>query len=169
MISAETVTRVVERLSNSSPANAQRLMKTMSREQPLLVTYLLAGSQDKAFDQDESDDLFFIGTVLLQVAKEAHLVTGPVTEEELERAEKANEDFLEKLDSDSEGDFISAAEFSIREHPEPELLRYMTEALMQDDEGNPENPPFREESLGPAFLYLRVVLDALVLHAKSLE
>ena len=64
--------------------------------------------------------------------------------------------------SDSAGDFLSAAQSMIESYTEPELLRYVTQALMEDEDGNPDNPPIRDESLGLAFLHLKIVMDAFV-------
>jgi len=37
---------------------------------------------------------------------------------------------------------------------------------MEDEEGNPDNPPFSEEHLGAAFLCLKIVLDAFIAAQK---
>jgi len=49
--------------------------------------------------------------------------TRKVTEQELKRAEKANETLLKKMESDSEGDVFSAAESVALNSPEPEVFR----------------------------------------------
>ncbi len=64
--------------------------------------------------------------------------------------------------SDSSGDFLSASESLVEKYPEPEVLRYITAALMEDEDGNPDNPPIRDENLGQAFLHLKIVLDAFI-------
>ena len=162
MISAETVDRVLERVSTVSAAGAQQLANQMARDQPMILAYLLAASQNKVFTRDEGETLFFVGMVVSQIMKEGGFGSTKITEEDMDKAEKANDHLLEKLESDSEGDFISGAEATVGNCPEPEVLRYITQALMEDEEGNPDNPPFSEESVGQAFLYLRIVLDAFV-------
>ncbi len=162
MISGETVENVLERVSSFSASGAQELVNQMAKEQPMVLAYLMAASRNKVFTRDEGETFFFIGMVICQIMKEGGFGARQITEDDMDRAEKANDDLLEKLESDSEGDFIIGADSAIENYPEPEVLRYMTEALMEDEEGDAENSPFSEESLGHAFLYLKIVLDALV-------
>ncbi len=162
MISTDVVTQTVQRMSAMQPVEARALVKRMGQEQPVIVAYLLATSENKAFDQDEGQTLFYVGLVITQIMKQGLMEPGKITEKRLMRAEKANEDLLDKMASDSAGDFASAAESLVEKYPEPEVLRYVTEALMEDEEGDPDNPPIRDENLGLAFLHLKVVLDAFV-------
>ena len=85
-----------------------------------------------------------------------------ITEARLAKAEKVNDDLLEMLGSDSAGDFFRVADSLIADYPEPEVLRYMTEALREDEDGNPDNFPIREEGLRLAHLHLKIFPDALV-------
>ncbi len=197
MISSETVTRLVKRMSSMTGGQAQAAVKQMTKEQPFILAFLLAVSKNKAFDRDEGEIFFYIGMTTWQIirqdAKYRRRITeglsragrkvSPQSHEDTkvcenfifsllflralvplwqmtgsrpsfsERAEKANEVLLEKMASDSSGDFLSAAESIVKKYPEPEVLRYVTEALMEDKEGNPENPPIRDE---------KIVLDAFV-------
>jgi hypothetical protein len=83
-----------------------------------------------------------------------------VTERTLKKTGFANEALLAKMAADSEGDLFSAAEAVVSSAAEMEVLRYITQALMEDEGGNAENPPFSEERLGAAFLHLKNVVDA---------
>ncbi|MBI2619781.1 MAG: hypothetical protein HYW57_06840 [Ignavibacteriales bacterium] len=162
MISAKTISQTVEKLSAQDPAQAQALVKQMSKEQPFVLAYLLASSENERFDKEESEAFFFAGVVVWHLMKQKPTGLRKVTEKGLTHAEKANEALLEKMASDSEGDFFSAAEAMALNSAEPEVLRYITQALMEDDEGNPDNAPFGEEHLGQGFLHLKIVLDAFV-------
>jgi hypothetical protein len=162
MISAETVTRTLERISAMNPAQVQVMVNEMSKEQPFILAYLLATSENEAFDEGETETFIHAGVVIWQLMRQNPNGTRSITERRLKKAEKANEALLEKMASDSEGDFISAAEATVVNSPEPEVLRYITEALMEDEEGNPDNPPISEEHLGAAFLHLKIVLDAFI-------
>ena len=162
MISFESIIQTEEKISAMNEAHTQILVNQMKKEQPYVLVYLLAIGQREEFDDDEIDILFHIGSVLWQVMRQNHNGTRKVTEQALEKAEKANETILEKMESDSEGDFFSAAENLALSHAEPEVLQYITATLMEDDDGNPDNPPFREDKLGAAFLHLKIVLDAFI-------
>ena len=80
----------------------------------------------------------------------------------MDEAEKVNEALLDKMAADSEGDLLSAAEAVALNSREPEVLRYIVESIMEDEEGNPENAPFPKEHIGTAFLHLKIVLDAFI-------
>ncbi len=162
MISAETVTRTLEKMSTMTPPQIQTIINRMSKEQPVILAYLLASSENDAFDENESQILVFVGVVVWQLMRQRPKGTRMITEKRLEKVEKSNEAQLEKMAGDSPGDFFSAAEASVKSYPEPEVLRYVVEAMMEDEEGNTDNPPIREENLGYAFLYMKNVLDAFV-------
>ena len=82
-----------------------------------------------------------------------------VTRKKMEKAEDANIDRLEQLASGTEGELIESAQHLISTHPEPEVLRYVVEAIMEEDE---EEPGFRDENKGLAFIHLKILLDAFV-------
>ncbi len=167
MISAERVTRTVERMSAMGPAELQALANRMQSEQPFVMVYLLAITQREGFTDEESQLFFFVGTVIWQLMRENPNGKRRITEKIMKRVEHANEALLEKMGSDSEGDFFSAAETVALQSQEPEVFRYMVEAIMEDDEGNPENPPFSEDHLGVAFLHLKIVLDAFIANQEK--
>lgn len=160
MISADTVDSVVERISTMSTDQAKALVMKMSKEQPMVLAYLLAMSENEAFDQDEGQTFLFIGIAVWQIMKAGVKGLKKISEERINRVEEDNEDLLDKMASDSPGDFVSAAESMVENYPEPELLRYVTTALMEDEDA--DNPPIRSENLGIAFLHLKIVLDAFV-------
>ncbi len=162
MISAETVTQTLERLSGADPAQVQAMVDQMGKEQPIILAYLLATGENEAFDKDETETFFHAGVVIWQLIRQSPDGTRRISERGLKKAEKANEALLEKMASDSEGDFLSAADATAVNSPEPEVLRYITQALMEDEKGNPDNPPISEEHLGAAFLHLKIVLDAFI-------
>ncbi|HQT91446.1 MAG TPA: hypothetical protein PL001_05405 [Candidatus Kryptobacter bacterium] len=144
----------------------QALADRMRIEQPFAMVYLLAITQREGFTDQEIEIFFFVGTVIWQLMRENPNGKRKITERDLHKAEEANEALLEKMAADSEGDFLSAAETVALDSPEPEVFRYIVQAIMEDDEGNPDNPPFSEEHLGAAFLHLKVVLDAFIANQK---
>jgi len=162
MISAETVTQTLEKMSVITPAEVQKMINLMSKEQPVILAYLLAAGENEEIDENEAQILLFVGVVVWQLLRQSKGGVRKITEKQLEKVEKSNEAQLEKMAADSAGDFFSAAEASAVNCPEPEVLRYILEALMEDEEGNTDNPPFREESLGLAYLHLKNVLDAFI-------
>jgi hypothetical protein len=161
MISAETVTRVWQDMAQVSADEAPRFVQQMEEEQPAVMVYLLAVGE-ALFNQHEQEIIFYLGMVVWQVMKQGQRRLRKVTEERLDQAEEANLDFLERLSASPEADFESAIQAMMDTYPEPEVLRYIVEAIMEDEDYDPEDPPIREEYRGMAFVHLKTVLDAFI-------
>ena len=69
--------------------------------------------------------------------------------------ESADEEFLELLASDTDADFISAIRTLLESYPEPEVLRYILEALNEETDRDPDDLLIREEYRGPALFILK--------------
>ncbi len=162
MISADTIDLVLEGMSSKTPAQAQALVNRMSKEQPEILAYLLAMSEYEDFNQEETEMFLYIGIVIWQIMKQRPGGCARVREKHLEEVHRANEEVLEKMASDSAGDFVGATVSMVESYPEPEVLRYLTEALMENDEGAPDRVRMRPDNLGYAFLHLKIVMDALM-------
>lgn len=162
MISAETVTQTWERMAVTPADQAQQMVEQMSEEQPVILAYLLAMSEQPPFNSHEGQIVFYIGMVVWQIMQQSTKRLRKVTPTQLEQAEKANETFLETLSSDTEADFFSATKAMLETYPEPEVLGYITEALLDEEDYDPDDPPIRDENRGLAFLYLKIVLDAFI-------
>jgi hypothetical protein len=159
-ISAQTVTHVWQEIAQAQPDEVPQLVEQMKQEQPVIMVYLLA-LDDMPFSQYEREIVFYLGLVIWQIMKESPRRLLKVSRKKLRRAEAANEEVLSYLASDTEADFVSATQRMLETYPEPEVLRYLLEALMEEDD-DPENPPIREEYRGLAFILLKTMLDALV-------
>jgi hypothetical protein len=44
----------------------------------------------------------------------------------------------------------------LKNYPEPEVLRYILEAIMEEAEYEPDDPPIRDEYRGMAFVHLKI-------------
>lgn len=164
MISPDTVQLTRRRIAALQPEEVQPLINRMAKNQPVILAYLLAASQAKPLRREEGETFFYIGVVVWEIMKQGTTVPRKVTEKQLWQAEKVNENILDKMASDSAGDFASATVSLVEQYPEPEVLRYIVEALIEGEDG--ENPPIRDENLGLAFLHLKIVLDALIANAR---
>ncbi|MFB0534719.1 MAG: hypothetical protein ACETWR_07035 [Anaerolineae bacterium] len=161
MISAETVTRVWQDMAQASVDEAPLFVNQMRVEQPVILAYLLAVG-DSFFNQHERELIFYLGMVVWQMMRQSKRRLRKVAEKKLMQAEEANFDFLERLSASPEADFESATQAMIATYPEPEVLRYIVEAIMEEEEDyDPDDPPIRDEYRGLAFVHLKTVLDAL--------
>lgn len=160
-ISAETVTQTWQRIAQTSVSEAPQMVEQMTEEQPLILSFLLS-LDGFPFNAHEREIIFYIGMVTWQIMKQSKRRLNKVTRRKLRKAEQANYDLLELLASDTEADFVSATQTMLDNHPEPEVLRYIVEAIMEEEEYEPDDPPIREEYRGLAFVHLKIALDALV-------
>lgn len=161
MISAETVTQVWQQIAQKPVRQAPRLVAQMKAEQPAILAYLLA-LEALPFNAHEHQLVFYLGLVVWQIMKHSDRRLRKVTRRKLDQADAANHGFLELLASDTDADFVSATQTLLETYPEPEVLRYLIAALMEEEDYAPDDLPIRDEYRGLAFVHLKTVLDALI-------
>ncbi len=160
-ISAEIVTQTWQWMAERPASEAPRFSHQMKVEQPVILVYLLA-SEAYAFTPNEQELIFYIGLVVWQIMKQGPKRLRKVTRRKLEQAERTNQKLLELLASDSDADFVSATRTMLETYPEPEVLGYVVETLMDEESYDPDDPPIREAYRGLAFVHLKTVVDAFV-------
>ncbi|MBV7338868.1 hypothetical protein KFU94_63745 [Chloroflexi bacterium TSY] len=160
MISAITVERTWQRMAQSEINDVPRLIEELQEKQPFLQAYMLAVG-DANFDQEISQLFFYLGVVVYQIMKQGKRRIRFVSEEIMNAVEEEKQEALELLEGDTDADFVSAVENMLAEYPEPEVLRYIVEAIMEEDGDDDLEIP--EEDKGILFLELKTVLDALIL------
>jgi len=69
---------------------------------------------------------------------------------------------MDQLEELNEMEFAMTASAMIGTYPEPEVLRYALDAVMEDEDDEEGDPPIRDEYRGMAFLHLKIVLDAMI-------
>jgi len=154
-ISADVVERTWQSIAGQSAKDAQKLVNRMSKEQPVVLAYLMAVDTD-IFNQDEREVLFFLGVVVWQIMLQGTRPLPKVTEKTLDKAEAANFKMAEYLQGETETGFEEATRKIIENYKQHEVLRYVVEAIMEDTE---ESCPIREENKGIMLLDLKTVID----------
>ena len=161
-ISAETVTKTWQAMSQINTNDATNIMNEMAAEQPVILSHLLA-LDDTPFNEHEKELINYLGVVVWQMIKQSPKRLLKVTRKKLQRAESANLDTLELLASDTEADFYSAIQLTLERYKEPEVLGYIIEAIMDEEEYEEnEDIPIRDEYRGLAFYHLKIALDAFI-------
>jgi hypothetical protein len=133
IISYETVHETWQRMADTPSEEVQALVDQMEREQPALMVYLLA-LDDFPFNQNEKEIIYYIGTVLWLIMKKSRDELSAVPQETISKAEEDNYQFMEMISNDTEADFMSATQAMIDSYGEPEVLRYLVEALMEGED-----------------------------------
>lgn len=160
-ISVEIVTETWQRMSQMSVDEAPLMTFQLKEEQPIIFGFLLF-LDDYPLNQHEKELILYMGLVVWQIMKQSKRRLRKVTRRKLEKADKANYGFLEMLASDSEVDFASATMAMLENYPEPEVLRYIIDTIMDEDEYEPDDLPIRDEYRGLAFVHLKTALDAFI-------
>jgi hypothetical protein len=158
-VSAEIVEQTWQRVAQTPPSDASVLVNQMGKEQPYLMTYLLA-TADAGFEPHEGEILFYVGMVTWQMMTQSSGQLQQVGGKALDEAEAANFEFLEQFAKEESGGLEIATRVILETYPEPEVFRYVVEAIMEEEET--DEPPMSDESRGLAFVYLKTVLDAMI-------
>ena len=156
-IPSSLIDQIWEHLNETPPEEVKVLFERMTAEQPILVGYLLAIEED-VLEKKQQGTLLFLGMVIWQIMSNGGAMLTEVTPEALEAAEDANIAFLERLDEDSEMNYMSAVTQMMDRYNQTPLLGAILDALM---EGNEDTPELADDSMGLALVHLKTVIDCL--------
>ncbi len=154
-ISSDIVEKTWEKMGGMSPQEAQKMINLMSKEQPLILAYLMAVDDD-ILNQDERQLLLYLGVVVWQIMLQGDIPLLKVTEQILDNAEESNMKLLEYLEGESNTGFIDTMEKIVDNYSQSKVLKYVIEALMEEPE---EGCLIREENKGIMMLDLKTVID----------
>lgn len=154
-ISSEIVERTWQEMATMSPVNYPKLINQFAKEQPFVLGYLMA-VDNELFNEDERELLFYLGTVVWRIMSQGEKPLPKVTEEMIFAAEDNNFNTLQLLESKDEASVYDTTAEMISSYNQPEVLRYVVEALMEEDE---EGVDIREDNVGMMMIYLKTVID----------
>jgi len=159
-ISADIVESTWQRMAAMPPREAPKLVGRMEKEQPVVMAYLMAVDHD-LLNQEERELL--LGMVVWQIMSQGSTPLHRVTEKALDRAEQSNMKMVESLMDASEADFTETARTMIENYGQPEVLRYVVEALVEAA----EDEEVSEDHIGIMMLDMKTVIDCF--HARGQE
>ncbi len=154
-ISSEVVDKTWERVASTSPRNAPKLVKRMTKEQPVILAYLLAVDND-VFNRDERELLLYLGVVVWQIMSQGSKALSMITEEILDDAYARNIKIAEYFQGESDDVFIETTRNIIGNYRQAEVLRYVVEAIMEEPE---KGCHIRDDNMGFMLLDLKTVID----------
>ena len=160
-ISAKTVTQTWQRMGQIPLHKISQVIDQMQQEQPYIMGYLMAVG-DAMFLPHECETLFYVGMVLWQIMRQSSGGLDRVTPATLDQAEEASLAFMEQIEQTGTENPEEMIRAMIETYPEPEVLRYAVEAIMEPGDEEIDGPPIRDAYRGMAFLYLKIVLDAMI-------
>lgn len=161
-VDARTVEATWKEMCCASRRDAKRWIKEMTAEQPVVLAYLLAVDHD-FLNQDEREQLLYLGVAVWRMMCRGGCRPATVTEELLDWVERRKEKELKRLVGKGPEVLDRAARELLVRFPQPELLRYVVEALMEEGEGSAVRP----EVKGLMVTRLLTVIEALDLSAPG--
>ncbi len=132
-LSAEIVEATWQKMATIPPSQAQELIEQMSRQQPLILAYLMSTGED-LLNHAERELLLYMGVVIWQMMQQGDKRPESVTEAMLEQVDRRNLSMLEYLAGDSEEEFLGTVQALMDSYNQREVLRYAVETLMEGDE-----------------------------------
>lgn len=154
-IPSEVVEKTWQRVASLAPEHAQKMITCMTKEQPVVLAYLMAVDSD-IFNEEERQTLVYLGVVVWQIMLEGSSHLRKVTEKRLRTAETTNLKMAEYLHGETETGFEDTVKKIIGSYGQPEVLRYVIEAIMEETD---DAPPIREKNKGIMLLDLKTMID----------
>ncbi|MBA7712683.1 hypothetical protein ES703_121669 [subsurface metagenome] len=154
-IPLKIVEKTWKKMSTMSWQEITELTNLMRKQQPFVLAYLLAAGHE-IFNQDEREQLLYLGVVIWQIMSQGSKPLTKITGDTLDGVEKANIEMLEYLAGESETDFMDTLRQVVNNYPQPEVLKYVVEALVEKPE---EGSLIREEKKGYILIYLKTIID----------
>ena len=156
-IPREIVESTSARVGEMPPRDARRAMERAAGQQPALLAYVMAATQDERAPVHElAIYLYFVVLRIFEVGAGSRVPE--IGMDAVESRAEANEDALERLETAHEGFVERAAEVATAR--QPFVLRYVVDALFAPREDDPD-AALDEEEAGFVFLILKTVIDLL--------
>ncbi len=154
-IPSEVVEKTWKKVGSMSPLQGQKIINQMSKQQPVILAYLLAAGGD-LLNEDERELLLYLGVVVWQIMLQGNASLPKVTEKTLDKAERKNMKMLERFPGKPFDQMEKGVEEMLRNYNQREVLKYVVEALMEEPE---EGCFIREENKGIMMVFLKTVID----------
>jgi len=156
-VTKEIILKVHEDLYSKSEDDLVALVNKMSDEQPFILTYLTAVSEQLEIDE-EQEIFFFTGLAVWQMMSLAGPKLPKVSDKVLDEAEKRNESMLKYFEGEIDDGFVSSAQNFLQGYNQPHLLYYVEETIFEEDD---DGEMISEPAGGIFFFYLKTVIDAM--------
>jgi hypothetical protein len=157
IISDEIVEATWQEVAQMEPHDAQTAMQEVAKKQPVLLAHVMASTDDlRDGAQELAIYVFFVIHRIFEVASKEPLVE--VTLSKVEAHADRNDALLERL-SGAHDRFLARVT-AVETARQPYVYRYLSEALIEEGEQDPELKLTEEES-GLLFISLKTVIDAL--------
>lgn len=152
---------VIERVNTSSDEQLEKLLDDMSAQQPDLLEYAMATVDELPFEDDDAHEEyvteFLVGVLVIWMSYESvGKLTKVISQDTILKRQDEYEKLLlsmEKMKESEMGKYMSQIQIA-----EEEIEKFVEEALLYDDSGEPR---FDEEAEGRLYVCFKILTDCL--------
>jgi hypothetical protein len=155
-IPEETVEKTWHEVAGFTPDKAKKEMMKIGNNQPELLAFAMESA--KEMGQEVRELAIYLFLVVHRMFQKAHGKIKKISSEEIIECYKHNEGLMERLEGAHEKFLDRIA--SVQTSREPYVVKYVVDALMEEDEGE-DALTLTDEQKGFLFLLLKTVIDAL--------
>jgi hypothetical protein len=150
------VEKTWQEVAGFSPDRAKKEMIKIGNSQPELLAFVTESA--KEMGQEVRELAIYMFVVIYRIFQEVHRKIKKIPSEEIIKCYEQNEGLLERLEGAHEKFFDRVA--SVQTSRQPYVVKYVADALMEDDEGE-DALALTDEQKGFLFLLLKTVIDVL--------
>ena len=155
-IPEEIVEKTWQEVAGFSPDRAKKEMMKIDNSQPELLAFVTESA--KEMGQEVRELAIYMFVVVCRMFQEAHGKIEKISSEEIIECYEHNEGLMERLEG-AHDKFLDRVA-SVQTSRQPYVVKYVVDALTEDDEGE-DALALTEEQKGFLFLLLKTVIDVL--------
>jgi hypothetical protein len=156
-IAEEIVEKTWQEVAGFSPDRAKKEMMRIGNSQPELLAFVTESS--KELSQEVKELAIYMFLVVYRMFQGAYGKIKRISSEEMIECYEHNESLMERLEGAHEKFLDRVA--SVQTSRQPDVVKYVVDALMEEDNGGEDAVALTEEQKGFLFLLLKTVIDVL--------
>ena len=157
LVEREQIKKVWDEQSEMDFFEVEGWIARLSREQPLLLGYLMS-TNDEEYNFEEKQLLLYLGVAMWRMLLETDAKLPEVTMEDIEAGQQRNIEMIEYLEEEIPGDFGKTVQSIFANYHQKYILEYLLQAIFEEES---EQARIRPKSKGLLFFDLKTVLDCL--------
>ena len=151
------VEKTWQEVAGFSPDRAKKEMMKIGNSQQELLAFVMESAKEMSREVRELAIYMFV--VVYRMFQEAHGKIKKISSEEIIKCYKHNESLMERLEGVHEKFLDRIA--SVQTSRQPYVVKYVVDALMEEDDEREDGLALIEEQKGFLFLLLKTVIDVL--------
>jgi hypothetical protein len=151
------VEKTWQKVAGFSHAKAKKEMMKIGNSQPELLAFVTESSKEMGQEVRELGIYMFL--VVYRMFQEAHGKIKKISSEEIIECYEHNESLMERLEGADEKFLDRIA--SVQSSRQPYVVKYVVDALMEEDDEGKDAVALTEEQKGFVYLLLKTVIDVL--------